>query len=293
MFGDFTVGGSDSDETRIVRHTSGFAAAIPGTPTAHAGSIEPPTSDIRLTLADKPIEVSLRVDSVQTKLLLEPFAIALVGTYAQQRAVSAPAVRPSRGEELVDGSEAGARAIYQLAGQSDAMEWLSVVIQSSTPTDVWVVYQSVRFRRSDLNAVQFANVRTAMVGAQSWKDYPSTLRVWPDSKFATGSVALKLTEAAWADAERKSNELNEIDVEDVSALTDILIGVANNEHLPSSLVPKVVLDSIAGRIAGNAPTSTSVVLLRNLYDVHNMHDLRGWCWQSLWALGNRRQVRST
>src|SRR5262249_38709527 len=77
-------------------HDAGFAAAIPGHPSASAGSLVPPVSHIRLTLADKPVEVTYRMDNVTTQLLMEPFAVALATAYAENRAKDRAHVRASR-----------------------------------------------------------------------------------------------------------------------------------------------------------------------------------------------------
>jgi hypothetical protein len=294
-FGGFELKGVVGDETRLLVHEAGFAAAIPGHPAASAGRSIAPVSHIRITLADKPVEITYRMDNVTTQLLMEPFAVALTTAYAENRAKERAHVRVSRGAELINGAEAGARAIYTLAGNDpSAMEWISVILQSVGAREVFALYQSVRFRREDLNAVQFANLRTAMVGAQEWGEQPATnLTVWRESRFAKPSVALELTDDAWAEAQAKAGEIGAVDADDIATLTDLLIGFANNEHLPSSEVPKAVLDVIAQRVASNAPTHVSLVLLRNLFDVRTMHDLRGWCWQQLWALGNRAELHAS
>lgn len=292
-FGGFELQGDVGDETRLLIHDAGFAAAIPGHPSASAGSSVLPVSNIRVTLADKPVEISYRMDQITTQLPMEPLAVALATAYAQNRATQPPQVRPSRGAEMVYGADAAARAIYAIPGDNPtAMEWLSVTMQS-TESEVFALYQIVHFRRDDLNALQFANLRTAMVGAQQWNEPSMTsLTVWPESRFAKPSVALELTDEAWAEAQVKASEVGAVDSEDIATLTELLIGFANNEQLPIAEVPKAVLDVIAQRIASNAPSRSSMVLLRNLYDVRTMHDLRGWCWQQLWALGNRSELHA-
>jgi hypothetical protein len=292
-FGGFTVSGDPTSETRLLAHPAGFRAGIPGHPQAYPGSELAPVSHIRLVMTDATIEVTYRMDRIPNRLQMEALAVALAGAYAQTRAIEMPHIRPSRAEELCENAEAGARAIYNLPGDDTAMEWLSVLVQSVTQTEADVLYQVVRFRRDDLNAVQFASLRTAMVGAQVWSEGPPTSReVWPPSRFVAPSVSLELVDEAWAEAQRKAGEIGVVDPQDVTEVTNLLIGFATTDQLPRKPVPKFMLDIIAERIASNLDTVISVVLLRNLYDVAIFHDLRGWCWQSLWALGNRAGLRA-
>jgi hypothetical protein len=292
-FGEFELLGDPAAETRLLTHPAGFRAGIPGHPVAHPGSELAPVSQIRLVMADEPVEVTYRMDRVTNQLEMEALAVALAGAYAQTRAIEMPHIRPSRNEELCQNAEAGARAIYNLPGDDTAMEWLSVLAQSVTQTEVDVLYQVVKFRRDDLNSIQFASLRTAMVGAQAWSDDPFTnLEVWPPSRFVVPSVALTFVDDAWAEAQTKASEIGEVDQRDVDEVTKLLIGFATTDQHPRTDVPKFMLDIIAERIAQNLDTVVSVVLLRNLYDVAIFHDLRGWCWQSLWALGNRVRLRA-
>jgi hypothetical protein len=285
--------GDPAAETRLLTHPAGFRAGIPGHPHAHPGSELAPVSHIRLVMTDEPVEVTYRMDRITNRLEMEALAVALAGAYAQTRAVEMPHVRASRNEELCENAEAGARAIYNLPGDDSAMEWLSVLVQSVTQTEVDVLYQVVKFRRDDLNSIQFASLRTAMVGAQAWSDEPPTsLEVWPPSRFVAPSVALTLVDDAWAEAQTKASEIGLVDANDIAAVTELLIGFATDDHQPRKPVPKFMLDIIAERIASSLDTVVSIVLLRNVYDVAIFHDLRGWCWQSLWALGNRAGLRA-
>ena len=127
-----------------------------------------------------------------------------------------------------------------------------------------------------------------MVAAQRWdEEAVETLDVWPPSAFVKPSVSLELTDEAWETAQTNAAAIGAVDGDHIATVTDLLIGFANTEQHPSRHVPKYLLDAVAERIASNLDTVVSVVLLRNLYNVITMHDLRGWCWQALWALGNR------
>jgi hypothetical protein len=150
------------------------------------------------------------------------------------------------------------------------------------------LYQVIRFRRGELNPVQWANFRTAVASTQDWTGKDSLVPVlWPESRFVGPGIKLELLPAALEEAHSKAAALRGISSTEADGLTDILIEFAVSTDPPSYQLQQVVLDMGARQIAMRCESRFAEVLLRNFYSIRNTHDLRGWCWQCLWALANR------
>lgn len=284
----FELRGAPADETRLIVHpTAGLFAAVPGHPAP--GDFD--GTHFALRLGDAGVEIRYRLDTLPSqtdaKALAAALALAYMTSASQQPVAPGPAAPAS-------GAHAAATATYQRRGDDDrAMEHVSVTVKSAPPAS-HALYQIVRFTRGELTPLQWANLRTALAVHRDWTATPPPAAppaVWPPSRFVAPSVKLELLPGAWQDAQDKAALLGATTAEDVASLTDLLLEFAINDDPPTHALQRVVLDLGARQIAMRCHASVAEVLLRNFYDVQTMHDLRGWCWQSLWALGNRAGLR--
>lgn len=238
-----------------------------------------------LRLADADVTVEYRLDYLPRTSDARALAAALIEAYmtnaAKEPVRFGPAPTPV-------GAETAASATYSLDCDDErSMEFTTIALKNDGLA-TQALYQIVRFRRGELNPVQWANFRTAIASAQKWSGDDSTApSLWPDSSFAGPGIRLELLPAAFDEARNKANALRDISNADVEALTDILIEFAVSNDPPNYELQQVVLDMGAQQIAMRCESRFAEVLLRNFYSIRNTHDLRGWCWQCLWALGNR------
>jgi hypothetical protein len=278
----FELRGNDLDEARQVLHEdAGFSCWVPGHP-----RLSPMRPDhFGLRLADADITVEYRLDQLPRTGDARALAMALIEAYmtnaAKEPVRFGPAPTPA-------GADTAASATYQIDGDDElAMEFTTVALRTDGLA-THSLYQIVRFRRGELNPVQWANFRTAVAGAHDWSGKPSEVRsLWPNSSFAVPGIRLELLPAAFDEARDKATALRGIASSDVDGLTDILLEFAVSNDPPSYELQKIVLDMGAQQIAMRCETRFAEVLLRNFFSIRNTHDLRGWCWQCLWALGNR------
>lgn len=278
----FDLRGNDTDEARqIVHRDSGFSCWIPG----HPGFSSTGSDHVEFRLSDADVTVEYRLDELSRTNDPRALAMALIEAYmtnaAKEPARFGPAPVPA-------GADTAASSTYQLEGDNErAMEFTTIILRSHGLA-THALYQVFRFQRGELNAVQWANFRTAVAHSQDWTGNVSSVPVlWPKSAFAAPGIKLALLPAALEEAHAKAALLRGIGSEEVAALTDILIEFAVSNDPPNYELQQVVLEMGAQQIAMRCESRFAEVLLRNFYNIRNTHDLRGWCWQCLWALGNR------
>ena len=245
-----------------------------------------PSDHFGLRLADADVTFEYRLDQLPRTNDARALSMALIEAHmtnaAREPARFGPAPTPA-------GADTAASATYELeANDERAMEFTSIALRNDGLA-THALYQIVRFRRGELNPVQWANFRTAVVSAQDWSgNAPEAATLWPQSSFAVPGIKLDLLPAAQDEARAKAAALRDISANEVEALTDILIEFAVSNDPPGYELQEVVLDMGARQIAMRCESRFAEVLLRNFYSIRNTQDLRGWCWQCLWALGNRR-----
>jgi hypothetical protein len=278
----FELRGNDTDEARQVLHRdAGFSSWIPGHP-----RLSTMRSDhFGLRLADADVTVEYRLDDLPRTGDARALAMALIEAYMTNAAKEPVRFGPA---PVPTGADTAASATYALDGDDEhAMEFTTIALRNDDLA-THALYQIVRFRRGELNPVQWANFRTAVAHAQDWSANPSeSPTLWPNSSFAAPGIGLELLPAALDEANAKAVALREISSNDIDALTDILIEFAVSNDPPSYELQHVVLDMGARQIAMRCESRFAEILLRNFYSIRSTHDLRGWCWQCLWALGNR------
>ncbi|MBC7672775.1 MAG: hypothetical protein H7247_10185 [Polaromonas sp.] len=169
----------------------------------------------------------------------------------------------------------------------DEMECISVATKEFDEGPL-ALYMVINFLKNEFSPVQWANLRTVLATHQDWQGGRPSTSVWPPSKFATLSIRFELLPAAWREAQKKAADLGDVSASDLRTLTDMLLEFSCSDDPPTFPLPKYVLDLGANQIAMRADSRVVEVLLRNYYDIENTHDLRGWCWQCIWALGTRR-----
>jgi hypothetical protein len=290
---DFELLGTSTDETRLLVHKgAGYSIPIPGHPvvaTAPAGS---PAYGAIVRMADVPIEHGFRLDDLPTSTEPAGLAQALATAYANARAETPPPVRAVPPKLRADGAAAAASALYVLRDAADrSMEHLVVTIKPRNAAAVWALYHTARYTIREVNPIRWAHVRTAIADKQHWDPAAprrTTPALWPaTSAFAECSAALKLTESAWAEASAKAAAIGPLADDETEALAKLILGMANNDDPPTLALHPYILELAMRQIAMQGPTRAAEAILRNLAEVKTTHDLRAWCWQCVWAIGNR------
>src|SRR4051794_19660259 len=111
----FELLGSAADETRLlVERETGYSIPIPGHPALAQPPATLPAYAALVLMADQPINLGFRIDTLPVGVELQPLATALAATYATNRAGHAPGVTQLLGRELAHGATAGARSIYDV-----------------------------------------------------------------------------------------------------------------------------------------------------------------------------------
>ncbi len=283
----FDLVGEGRDETcMLVHRATGYATGIPGAPHIADRS----GAGIRIVATAPPIEHELRVDVVPAETDPQALAVALASAYARNRTGGDATATPLPPNLRASGAVAAARASYTLPGSpKPTIEQLVVTVRPHEG-QLAAAYHAMRCLAGDVNPVQWAHVRSAMLVAARWEPVPPTAApaLWPaTSTFAEPSAALTLAPAAWSVAQAKAAEIGPLSDEQTRALLQQLVAVANTDDPPAFEVPSYLNQLVARQIAMAGPTRATEALLRNLDEVKTAHDLRAWCWQNIWAIGNR------
>lgn len=283
-------------ETRLLLHrTCGYSIAIPGHP---AITVEeeagPPTRDVIVKLSKPSLELGFRLDTLPTAIEPEALATSLALAYGTTRAGSTPAIELHGGLARAIGADAIAAGIYPYGPDAlGSMERLMVAVRRNGD-QAWALYWTIRFAKSDVNAIRWAHVQTAMTRKQHWDPAaPRTAApsLWPpDSRFAEPSAALEWTDEAWAEAQAKAGELGPLTDHETQGLLDAVIGFARSEDPPTREVDPYVTQLMTRKLILCGPPAAAEILARNLDQVRTTHDLRAWCWQCVWAIGNRASL---
>ncbi len=284
--GGFELLGDDEQETRILIHEqSGFAVSIPGHPRARPPTTDSPTYDVLVALTDVPLELGFRAERDPGEMPPDARVTTHALGYASERTGGAPSVAPVTAL-LARGAQAAATTIYT-AGDG-IMEHLVVTTACAADGTVWCLYQTARFRAGELSPVEWANLRTAIMSSQSWLtgDPPKT-SVWPRSELVEPSARMLFTPLACREAEAKARDMGPLTNDETQVLAQRLLAFPNTDDPPGLPIGRTTLELAKLQIASCAPEQASKVLLRNLEQVKTAHDFRAWCWQCIWAIGNR------
>lgn len=297
----FDLLGATGDETRmLVERTSGYSVPLPGYPSPVLVVASTPKYDAMVVLGGATTDPGapasalrvahgFRLDEVPAGPEPRALAQALVTAYAANRAASPARPRPIP-DRLRPGTVAGGQATYPLRDAADpTIEQLWVLVRPS-PQGFWALHHTTRFRTADLNALQWAHLRSLVVDKHHWDpDAPRTTApaMYPPSAFARPAAKLDLTDEAWHEATAKARDVGPLADEQTTALADLLVEIAQTDDPPSTPVIPPLLQLHMRKIAMCGPTRAAEALLRNLQACKTMFDLRAWCWQCAWAIGNR------
>jgi hypothetical protein len=288
-FGEFVLFGNDQEQTRILLHNeSHFAVSIPGKARGAASTSVRPSYGVLVRCQELPIEIGFRMDRApHSGTASNPAALvaSLATAYAADRATDSPRIAPVK--RLPRGAAASVAALYTVRGGDDrAMEHLMVTTAAADTQ--WSLYQTTRFRTGEVSPIEWANFRTALMYYQSWIETEAPdVHPWPASEFAEASAKLTLTPPAFAEAQAKAKELGPLTADATRNLGELLVGFASHDDPPALPIGRATLEITGLRIAGTGLDRAAKVLLRNLDEVKTTYDYRAWCWQCIWAIGNR------
>ncbi len=278
--------GADEQETRLLVHqASNFAVSIPGHPRASVPTSESPKYDVLVKLTDVPLELGFRAERDPGQMPPDARVTTHALAYASQRTGGAPSVAPVNAL-LARGAQAAATTMY--TPEDGTMEHLVVTTACTDDGTVWCLYQTARFCPGELSPVEWANLRTAIMSGQSWvtSDRPKT-SVWPRSELVEPSARMLFTPRACQEAEAKARDMGPLTNDETHVLAQRLLAFPNSDDPPGLPIGRTTLEHAKLQIASCAPEQASKVLLRNLEQVKTAHDFRAWCWQCIWAIGNR------
>jgi hypothetical protein len=285
---DFKLLGAEGDETRLVVDETGFSVPLPGHPTLGAVFLDgPPNYDVIVKLGDAGVEHGFRRDDLPPGNDPRALAQALSLAYGTNRAASPPRPRPIP-DRLRPGTGAGAQVTYPLRDEPEpTIEQLWLLLRP-TPSGFAALYHTTRFRTADLNILQWAHLRSLVLGQHRW-DEPRTTApsLYPPSAFALPTARLDLTDAAWAEAQAKAADVGALTTDQTTALADVLLELAQTDDPPAQTLIPPQLQLTMRKIAMVGPSKAAEVLLRNLEACKTAFDLRAWAWQCAWAIGNR------
>jgi len=288
----FELLGSADDETRLLVHRpSGYALPVPGHPRiVDMAANASPVYDLVLAMTDLPIEVGVRLDEVPAGVAPATLATSLALAFTASRVATTPMVREDLGGWPGAGATAGASCAYALRDDASRLEALTVTVRAHE-SGCWVMYRTLGFVRDDVNPVRWANIRTAMAVHTHWD--PTAPRaaapaIWPaTSELAAPGAVMRFTPAAAAEARTKADALGAMSGDDATRLLELLLRFSDTDDPPTHPQHPYVLDLAARQLAMGGPPEVTEVLLRNLGQIQSTYDLRAWCWQCIWAMGNR------
>jgi hypothetical protein len=293
----FVLLGSPDDETRLLIHRGcGFSLALPGHPALAPPAQTSPRYDTLVRLSDLPVEHGFRLDALPDGIEPRALALSVATTFASERADAPPSPEPLPSALRARGADIAVRTSYVVRGESPTTVELLVVTVRRHERGVWVLYHTVRHAVSELDPVQWANIRAAVLAHQHWE--PRTPRmetpsVWPkESALAEPSVAMTLSAPAWSDARSKAADIGRLEDQETERLVRLLVDIANGDLPPASEIPSFMHPMIARQIIECGPARAAETICRGLDSVRTAHDLRAWCWGNIWAIGNRARVRT-
>jgi len=294
----FVLLGAPEDETRLLLHRGcGFSIAIPGHPTLTTPSQPSPRYDTLVTLSDLRIELGFRLDQLPTGTEPRALALTLATAYASERTDERPRPDALPPPLRARGADAAVRVSYAVRGHEPATIELLVVTVRRHDRGLWALYLTARHAVPDLNPVQWANVRAALLGHQHWEPAaPRTeaTRVWPAaSAFAELAAPLTLSAHAWSEAQHKAAAIGPLEDHQTERLVRLLVDVANGDQPPAVEIPDVLRQMIARQIIECGPARAAETICRDLDSATTAHDLRAWCWENIWAIGNRADRQPT
>lgn len=289
----FELLGSNADEIRLLRAPAiGYSIALAGRPRVVSVPTDGAAYDVVLALGDVEIEHGFRIDAVPSHPDPSALAMAIVTAYRNQRAKKETRVRKLSAAMATPGVIAGAQSIYGLKHlESPTMEHLWVAIHPA-PHGLYVLYHTTRFRNADVNTIVWGHVRSSFIDQHSWDPQRSEAPVvWPPSEIARPSVRLELTDAAMQEAREKASELGAITADEQARLMSVFREFAQQDYPPRMPINELLRDTVRSGINSATSNRVASVCLRGLDSCKTRHDLHGWIWGCVWAIGEALHSR--
>jgi hypothetical protein len=292
---EYELLGLDDAETRVLRErTTGYSVAIPGYPALIPVVNDGPRYDALVQLRALPARLGFRIDGLPTALDPKQLARTLATSFAASRAVEPPFVKPMPTTMRPASSAAGADAVYPIRDTTDpTIEQIWIVLRPS-PIGMWALYHTTWFRTADVNTIHWGHLRASMVDQHEWDPADprdAAPQIWPTSTIGKPSARLDLTDDGWGEAQAKAAEVGSLTPHEVTTVAEVMTDMALSDQPPRLEVAELRFDAIKARISMAIPPQAAGVLLRNLGECRTMLDLRAWCWQCAWAVGNRNEAR--
>jgi hypothetical protein len=283
----------------LIEPTTGYTVALPGHPQIVATPDGMPAYDVVVQLRDVPVELGFRIDDVpNTGMDPKALAHSFVMAYASNRGVVGarpPRIDPLPPENRPVGTIGGALAIYRLR-DTDAdpvMEQVYILLRPS-PSGLWCLTHTTRFRASALDVFEWSNLRAAIYDQHHWnpdspRDRPTP--IWPtESEIAICGAKLDLTPAGWQEAAAKAALIGQLSEDHGLALVEPLMAFVQTNDPPSKRIDPIVFPLYMQRIASIGPGNVAEAMLRNIERCRTTHDIRAWAWQCMWAIARQDKI---
>lgn len=278
----FELLGAEGDETRLLRAPAlGYSIALTGRPRLERIPAGVPVYDAVVALGDTAAEHGFRIVPA-----LNADAETLAINYRNVRSTDDAEIRPLPNAFPTRGSIGGAQVIYSLADSTEPMmEQLWIVLHGEH-----ALYHTTRFRNVDVNTIAWGHLRSSFIDQHWWREAEprdATPSIWPESVITQPSAKLDLTEAGWRDARIKSSEIGSLSPDEQRVLLTLFREYAQSDFTPRMQVSQNARETLRQRIESACPARAAQTLLRGLDGCASRHDLRGWIWQCVWAIGQR------
>lgn len=286
----FELLGHSSDEIRIVRSLDHqFSLALAGHPRVVEGAVDEAKYDIRLALADVPVEHGLRFSEMPGQMDPQSLATSLATAYRNARSQSPDdhAVRGipdcARREEVLG----GAHVLYLRFDTQMEFVWVSICGSGSGYV---ALYHTVRFDSALFSEIEWAHLRGSFVEQHVWNASSYSIpALWPPSNITRQSARLDISAAAWAEAKDSVTAFSEVADEELAATRQMLRDVIREFVSSRTLLASSLRERIHVQVSESQSPARARVLTRGLDECHTYHDLYGWVWRADWLLGRRRQ----
>lgn len=268
-------------ETVLVRdRRSHFTQAVPGHPGRAPAEDEGPRHDARLVLADAPITVRYRLDSLPAGMEPGPLAHTLTLAYAMNRTCGMPRVTSAGGERWEAWGVLGAAASeYRLAQRAADGDHESVtVLVRSTDDALLAMVVTYRFPSATVSPIQWTLFLSAASAGIDWSPARSRDRapnLWPESTYLRPGIGGELCAARLAEVESLRARLVMAPGER-EELRSRLVRLASGSEAPASPVSPETLGMCGmylGEILGDGAARSAVG--QALAEIRVAQDLRG------------------
>jgi hypothetical protein len=167
----FELLGSDGDEKRLLRAPDvGYSLLLAGHPRVIEVEPDGAKYDVRIALADLPVEHGLRFSEMPDQMNPQALATSLATAYRNTRAISPTdgTVEPLPDAGMVDGVIGGAHILYARTNSDPIqMEYVWVAIHRA-PKSFQVLYHTVRFRTVDVTMLAWEQLRASFIDKHTW-----------------------------------------------------------------------------------------------------------------------------